>query len=683
MTSPTNPRRIGLGIDAGGTYTDLALFDFAANALLDKAKTPTTHWDVTLGVRRGLEALNEELLRAVQLVSVSTTLATNAVVENRGQKVGLLIMPQQGLFDPGEIGHHPQAILEGRMDINGHELEPVRPEEVRDTARAMVEDHGISAFALSGYAGSVNPIHEIQVKHLVREATGLSVTCGHELSAMLNFITRARTAVINARIIPFLESFLADLEQILLEHGTAAPIAVVKGDGSLMSLPTALERPVETVLSGPAASVAGGRKLTGVEDALVVDMGGTTTDVAAVRHGSVQLCDSGALLGCIRTHVRAIDVTTSGLGGDSRVLMNKGQISIGPERVTPLCRAQAQWPSILKALDFMEFRLDDHPGDSRWMDILCLAGDQPEPGNLTPEESAILVALNDRPRSLPELAEKCRALHWSLLNLERLELRGVIARCALTPTDLLHIRDQVSVGSQDAPQRMLGLLSRLTKAADKDLVATLVQKVIQSLARDIFLVHLSPAREASRQQGCRVCSSLLEAALGQPHPDFAVSLSLTRPLVGIGAPAEAFLSMVGERLHARTIIPEHAEVANAIGAITSSVHVEKEVQIKPWPEGRFSIAGVSTRRVFDDLEAATQWAMDHLDCELTNIARTNGASRGRVDFEVQDRRAATGDGSSLFLGRVVIGTVKGKPGAADQLAAPTPLSGAACGSSRS
>jgi N-methylhydantoinase A/oxoprolinase/acetone carboxylase beta subunit len=483
---------------------------------------------------------------------------------------------------------------------------------------------------------------------------------------MLNFITRARTAVINARIIPYLESFLADLEQVLLERGIAAPMAVVKGDGSLMSLPTALERPVETVLSGPAASVAGGRKLTGVEDALVVDMGGTTTDVAAVRHGAVQLCDSGALLGSIRTHVRAIDVTTSGLGGDSRIRMNKGQISIGPERVTPLCRAQARWPSILKALDFMEFRLEDHPGDSCWMDILCLAGDQPEPANLSPEESAILEALGHRPRSLPELAERCRALHWSLLNLERLEERGLIERCALTPTDLLHIRDQDSLGSPDAPQRMLGLLSRLNKAADKDLAARLMQRVIQSLARDIFLVHLSPDREASRQLGCRVCSALLEAALGQPHPDFAVSLSLTRPLVGIGAPAEAFLTRVGELLNARTLIPLHAEVANAIGAITSSVHVEKEIQIKPSPEGRFSLAGVSTRRVFDDLEAATQWVMDHLDCELTNIASTNGAIRGRVDFKVQDRRAATGDGSSLFLGRVVIGTVKGDPGAVHQ-----------------
>jgi len=547
----------------------------------------------------------------------------------------------------------------------------------------MIEDHGIAAFALSGYAGSVNPIHEIQVKHLVRQATGLSVTCGHELSTMLNFITRARTAVINARIIPYLESFLAELEQVLLDHAIAAPIAVVKGDGSLMSLPTALERPVETVLSGPAASVAGGRKLTGVEDALVVDMGGTTTDVAAVRHGSVQLCESGALLGSIRTHVRAIDVSTSGLGGDSRIQMNKGQIFLGPERVTPLCRAQAQWPSILKALDFMEFRLDAHPGDSRWTDILCLAGHQPESDVLTSEESSILDALSERPRSLPELAEKCRALHWNLLNLKRLEQRGAIVRCALTPTDLLQVRDQISGGKKEAPQRMLGLLARLNKASDKDLADTLMNRVIQSLARDIFLVHLSPDGQPSRQQGCQVCSSLLEAALGQPHPDFAVSISLTRPLVGIGAPAEAFLSMVGQRLHVRTLIPEHAEVANAIGAITSSVHVEKEAQIKPAPEGKFSIAGVSTRLVFDDLASATEWVMDHLGSELTKIARTNGASRSRIDFDLHDRKAATGDGSSLFLGRVVIGTVNGEPGAVHQLEATTPLPGAACGSRQS
>ncbi len=674
MNESAKPPRIGLGIDAGGTFTDLALYDFSDNTLLDKGKTPTTHWDYTSGVKKGLAALNQELLKKVQLVSVSTTLATNAVVEGRGQKVGLLIMPQQGLFDPEEIGHHPHALLQGRMDINGNQLEAVCPEEVRRTAQTLVREQKITACAVSGFAGSVNPMHELQVKHILRETTGLSVTCGHELSNMLNFITRARTAVINAKIIPFLESFLADLEGILLSYSIQAPIAVVKGDGSLISLSTALERPVETVLSGPAASVAGGRKLTGLENALVVDMGGTTTDMASIRHGQVRLCDSGALLGSIRTHVRAIDVTTRGVGGDSRIVMPKGEIVIGPERVTPLSRVQVQWPSILKTLDAMEFRLDAQQGDSGWTEILYLTGSRPEHAELSPEERDIIMALEERPRCLPELAEKCRALHWNLLQVDRLEQQGAVARCGLTPTDLLQVKGEISLGRPEAAQQMIRLLARQNWLLDKNLVDRLLDALIQILARDIFMINFRPEHDRAQDSRCPVCRSLFAAAFDKDRADFSVQLTLCRPLVGIGAPAESFLRRAGDLLQAKTVIPEHAEVANAIGAITSSVHLEKEAQIKPSPEGTFMIFGIPAPERFEDLAAATEWVMDYLDRELKKIARTNGAAGARTDFTVQDREASTGDGGSLFLGRVITATVSGKPKALHRIDTGTGIS---------
>lgn len=679
MNASSQPQRIGLGIDAGGTFTDLALYDFAANVLLDKGKTPTTHWSYAVGVGKGLSLLNQELLEHVQLVSVSTTLATNAVVEGRGQKVGLLIMPQQGLFDPQEIGHHPQAVVQGRMDINGRELEPVCPDEIRQAARALVSDQEVTAFAVSGYAGSVNPMHEIQVKELLRASTGLSVTCGHELSSMLNFIARARTAVINARIIPYLESFLSSLSSILDSFSIHAPIAVVKGDGSLMSLSTALERPVETVLSGPAASVAGGRKLTGIENALVVDMGGTTTDVASIRQGQVSLCESGALLGTLRTHVRAIDVTTSGLGGDSRIALHKGDIAFGPERVTPLSRVQAQWPAVLKAIDFLEFRLNSSQGDPRWTDILCLADAPPPLSQLSPEEGAIVKALKERPRSLPELAEQCRSLHWNLLKVDRLEQQGVVARCGLTPTDLLRIKGEINLGRPEAPQRMAGLLARLNGFPDKGLVDRLLDLIVQTLARDLFLANLPEERGISTQRPCPLCTTLFEAAFEKTNPDFAVQLTLSRPLVGIGAPARSFLTRAGALLNARTLVPDHAEVANAIGAITSSVHLEKEVQIKPGPEGALVIVGLPAPDTFEDLAAATEWVMDRLDRDLRGIARTNGATGAQTEFDFQDREASIGEGSSLFLGRVVKATVRGDPGALHQLGNGCSLSQAPCG----
>jgi len=277
------PRRIrlGLGIDAGGTYTDAVVYDFQSDAVLAKAKAPTTRWDFTVGIRQALEQIEGIEADAIGLVAVSTTLATNAIVEGQGQKVGLVLMPPYGLFSEADIPHRPVAVIRGRLEIDGTEQEPVDPEEVRRVARSMVEQ-GVGAFAVSGFAGTVNPEHELAVQALLREATGRSVTCGHQLSEMLNFRTRATTAVLNARIIPRLERFLAEAERALRERGIAAPMMVAKGDGSLMNAATARERPVETIMSGPAASVAGARYLTGREAALVVDIGGTTTDTAAL-----------------------------------------------------------------------------------------------------------------------------------------------------------------------------------------------------------------------------------------------------------------------------------------------------------------------------------------------------------------------------------------------------------------
>jgi len=152
----------------------------------------------------------------------------------------------------------------------------------------------------------------------------------------LNFQTRATTAMLNARIIPRLTGLLLDLEKVMADQGICAPIVVVKGDGSLMSAAMAKQRPVETILSGPAASVAGARHLTGIKDALVVDMGGTTTDTAALTADAVNLNEKGSNIGGYRTHVKALEIRTAGLGGDSLIQFEKGKFLIGPKRVAPI-----------------------------------------------------------------------------------------------------------------------------------------------------------------------------------------------------------------------------------------------------------------------------------------------------------------------------------------------------------
>jgi N-methylhydantoinase A/oxoprolinase/acetone carboxylase beta subunit len=315
---------LGLGIDAGGTYTDAAIYDFNSKQIIAKAKALTTKWNYSIGISEVLGQLPREQLSRVDLVSVSTTLATNAIVEGHGSHVGLLLMPPYGLFEPAEIMHEPKAVLRGKLDIDGAVLEPVDEQQISAVAMEMMHS-GVRAFAISGYAGTINPEHELTVKRIVKDATGCSVTCGHELSDMLDFKTRATTAILNARIIGRIEKFLRQIKSTLGDYGMKVPIMVVKGDGTLMSGQMAAIKPVETILSGPAASVAGAKYLTGLTDAIVIDVGGTTTDTAAVNGGIVRVHDLGTRVGRHRTHVKALDMRTVGLGGDSIINLFAGK----------------------------------------------------------------------------------------------------------------------------------------------------------------------------------------------------------------------------------------------------------------------------------------------------------------------------------------------------------------------
>jgi len=151
--------KTGLGIDAGGTYTDAVIYDLENNITICKAKGLTTRWDFTVGIKEAIENLDKSRLPLIELVSLSTTLATNAIVENEGQKVGLLLMPPYGHNIIKDIPYHPRAIIQGQLEISGEEITPINPDEVKRVTAEMIERHHVTAFAVSGYAGSVNPEH--------------------------------------------------------------------------------------------------------------------------------------------------------------------------------------------------------------------------------------------------------------------------------------------------------------------------------------------------------------------------------------------------------------------------------------------------------------------------------------------------------------------------------------------
>ena len=652
--------KLGLGIDAGGTYTDTVIYDLDKRKTVCKSKSLTTKWDFTVGINEALSKLDQTKLRQVEMVSLSTTLATNAIVEGEGQKVGMIIMPAYGRLDPEEIPYEPKAVISGQLEITGKEISPVDEMELTRVVRWMVDQEEVKAFAVSGYAGSINPAHELLVKRIIREESGLFVTCGHELSGILNFKTRAYTAMWNARIIPKLAKLLLDLERVLQKLDLHAPIVVVKGDGTLMSATMAKERPVETILSGPAASVAGARHLTGLRNALVVDMGGTTTDTAVLEDGTVRVCETGSMVGGQKTHVKALEIRTAGLGGDSLIQWSKGLFSIGPRRVAPIAWLGAMYLGWDLALDYLDMHLEQYAESTQNMQILVLNGSL-ENLVLTPQEENIVTLLKSRPFSIGELVKQTGVLFESRLGLKRLEESFIIQRCGLTLTDLLHVTGRFERWDIDAAKRICRIYSRLTKMDIPDMAEHLIYMAAERLTLELLKRQLDEETDPKALHTCQVCKILIKNLLSGGSDQYAVRIDLKRPIVGIGAPIHFFLPKAGTVLGAEVELPEDSDVANAIGAITSDILVNRHVRIIPNEEGGFLIEGISGARHFVKFDDADAFARNELVRMIRSLARAAGTSSRAVELQTQDKIVKTANGTQIFLGRTIRGKLTGQP----------------------
>lgn len=658
--SPARPVRLGLGIDAGGTYTDAVLYDFSDGVVLGKAKALTTKWDLGVGIDEALGRLDADKLPQVDMVAISTTLATNAIVEGLGQKVALLIMPPYGLFEPSDITHRPIAVIAGRLEIDGTEIAPIDADEVRRIARDMADNHGVGAFAVAGYASHNNTAHELAVKEIIRAETGLSVTCGHDVSEGLNYRLRAATAALNARIIPHLEALLDEVRNSLAARGIDAPQMVVRSDGSLMSARVARQKPIETILSGPAASVAGAGYLTGLADAVVVDVGGTTTDTAAIEGGIVRTCEEGASVGGWRTHVKALDMRTLGLGGDSHIVFERRKLHVGPRRVAPVSWLLAREGGAAEAIDWIEGHIDYLSHSTRGADILALQ-EHDHGLTLTDDEQRLVELLRRRPHCAQELASLTGCHTWEFLRAGRLESSYLVVRSALTPTDLLHATGAMGLWDAEAARRMCCVFARLAGEEAESFAARGLERVVRMLATELLKKQMDGEIDPDTLEASPAAEALIANALSGGSDGYQVRICLKRPVIGIGTPVHCFLPAAAKLLETEAIIPPDADVANAVGAITSNVCVRKRVRLAPNDQGRYGLHGVADSPWFASFDDAHNYAVAHLTQAVRTQARQAGTSESTVEIVVDDRVADLADGGQVFLGRTLEAQLTGRP----------------------
>lgn len=330
-----------VGIDTGGTYTDAVMLDTeiqGPECIKRKAKAITTHEKLEIGIRNSLEKLllTKEEIQKIEKVVLSTTLATNATVEGKMGRIGLVVI---GGTPAGKLATENVVIVEGKVNIKGRIIHDVDKEEVRRAVETLVSR--VDSFAVSGQASVRNPILEQRVKAVIQSMCDLPVVCGHELVSELGYLERTNTAVVNAGLLPIIDEFVKAIQKILGEMQIQAPVFVVKGDGTITKIESIKNTPIDTVLSGPAASIIGAINLTGIGNAIVADMGGTTTDIGVVKEKRVELSPDGALVGNWKIKIKSAKLYTYGLGGDSAIKVENDEMKVGPERVVPSSRGDA------------------------------------------------------------------------------------------------------------------------------------------------------------------------------------------------------------------------------------------------------------------------------------------------------------------------------------------------------
>lgn len=563
-----------LGMDTGGTYTDGVIVNSSERKIVCKAKALTTKEDLTIGIKNCIDNLDFDKMEDISLVSLSTTLATNAIVEGRGASVGLIYMGTELDEDvPAEIA----AKVKGRFDIMGRLQEDPDPKEVREALSKM--KGRVDALAVSGYASVRNPKHEKEIKRIADEVLGVPVVCAHQLTSALGFYHRTITAVLNGRLIPIIDGLLKSTKKVLHEKNIYAAIMIVKGDGTLMTEAMAKERPIDTILSGPAASVIGGLALTGKRDGLVLDMGGTTTDIANVSEGSVKIKKEGARVGGWRTRVKAVEISTFGLGGDSRIYLDKkGNVQIGPQKVWPLCVIGMEYPQLVHELQSFKRVGELKTYSQQEADCFMYVGGQLAK-DAPAHEKKILEKLQGGPHSLTYLA---RAIGEDpeTIDLTPLVESGILARISVTPTDILHVQGKYNQWNRDLSQAGVEILARRKEMP----VGKFVKMVENAIHTKLAMTCIQSAADFEGEDFTFTESPeamfLIEAAL---RKDRGVLLSprfhLSKPIVAIGAPACAWTYDAGKLLNAKVIVPQDADVANAYGAAVGKVTATVELLI--------------------------------------------------------------------------------------------------------
>lgn len=629
---------IGLGIDTGGTCTDAVIYDSDLEQVLSTGKTLTTKRRLENGIANAIKMLDPDALSKVRFVSLSTTLATNACVENRGGRVKLLFIGadrkvlHQVYKEYGFDSLDDVLVIDGMPEGGFSDATPPDWNDLLEIMDAFADAEAIGIVQI--YPQKNGGAFEQKAREILMEHYDVPVICGSELFTDRNIIRRGAGTYLNVRLIPVIQAFLNAVRNVLSDFGLNVPIYVVRSDGSLMKESFALEHPVETLLCGPAASALGGVHMSESDDALIIDIGGTTTDVAIIRDGIAMTVDGGIRINGWKTFVKGMFIDTFGLGGDSAVRYESQHISLSANRQVPIAMVCAEYPQVAE-------KLRRRANQLTWFDRYPYEGyvllHDPEDGSqsaayLNDWQRTLIDALRKGPLMMDEIAEidgRYQLDH----KLATLEQNETIIRFGLTPTDMMHLRGDYDAYDTESARVAAGMLSKIIQIPEEALAERIYDAFVKKLVCNIERIMIERRVPEWNEEMPEAISAFLEKMYEKdPTGMSGMHFTSNLPIIGVGGPSHIFMDRAAGILGTHAELPEHARVANALGTLAGKIVVREigEITYNPFgdPPGFRVFLGEEIRDLETFEEAATLLT-DYLYEQTERKARERGA-RGKI-----------------------------------------------------
>ena len=542
----------------------------------------------------------------------------------------------------------------GGHDHTGAEVTKLDVAPLQDWLAGPAQD--VSAFAVVASFAVRNGAHENALGEALAAATGKPVTLSHHLASALDAPRRAQTAVLNARLVSRIADLKKAVEAAMAQHHLLCPLMFVKGDGSLAKAEIVAARPIETVLSGPAASLVGAQWLSGRDNFIMSDMGGTTTDVGLLIDGRPQVAERGAEVGGWRTMVKAIDVKTVGLGGDSEVHLGaRGEIELGPERALPIALLAQRFPTLV---DMLQADLAEATGGSQLGKFLVLpfgARRGSHGGTLTEKEADVLAQVSTTPIALRKVAIGTAAARA----VASLRKKGLIQFCAFTPSDAAHVLGLQSNWNGQASRFAAALLWRFRtmKVANEEALQQLAREIWNATVVKTVRVILDQAFGSSFENALVIAVASGAGQVGRVD----VRLSPQMPIVAVGGPVRIYYPEVGKRLNCEVVFTPHCDVANAVGAAAGLVACKASVQVDGDGGGLFRVTGQGPVLTFTSGVEALECAVMLAEGAALAMAKAQGTQSAKVKHEISKHFLPDAKDDNGLLSALVVAEARGLP----------------------